>query len=118
LACHAQFFVEALVAPGFGPSGLTLGQVAAHRKRGVGHVQGGTVICFLFRHCSKRHCVGDLLCLLPTGKKSTRIITVLGNAQSEGFQAVVFQLVVEFVQQVDSDDFTVAPFGAQVAWPI
>ena len=49
-AGDAQFFVQTLVAPGFGPGGLTLGQVATHRKRGVGHVQGGTVICFLFRH--------------------------------------------------------------------
>ena len=54
----AQFLVQALVAPCFGPGWLTLGQVAAHRKSGVWHVQSGTVICFLFGHGSKRHLEG------------------------------------------------------------
>ena len=52
LACHTQFFVQTLVAPSLGPGRLTLGQIAAHCKRGVGHVQGGAVICFGFRHCA------------------------------------------------------------------
>ena len=58
LACKTQFFVQALIAPSLGPSRLTFRQIAAHCKRGVGHVQSGTVICFLFGHCSKRHGVG------------------------------------------------------------
>ena len=89
----AQFLVQALVAPCFGPGWLTLGQVAAHRKSGVGHVQSGAVICFLFGHCSKRH-KGGLLSGSSCCKKSTRIVTVLGNAYCQGFQAVVLEFVV------------------------
>ena len=44
VACHAQLFVQALLGPALGPSGFALGQIAAHRKRRVGQVQGGAVI--------------------------------------------------------------------------
>ena len=38
LACHAQFFVQALLVPLLGPSGFAFGQVATHGERGVHHV--------------------------------------------------------------------------------
>ena len=46
----AQLFVNAFVFPGLDPARLALGQVAAHRKRRVGQVQGAAVIGFVVRH--------------------------------------------------------------------
>eukprot|EP01035_Chromulina_nebulosa_P027986 gene27986-36875_t len=46
-----------------------------------------------------------------------RIRTVLGNTRRQGIQAVVLQLVVQFVQKFHPDDFTVRPFGAQSGRP-
>ena len=42
----AQFLVNALLFPLFDPLRLPLGQVAAHRERGVGQVQGAAVVGF------------------------------------------------------------------------
>ena len=49
-ARQAQFFVQTLVRPGFGPSGFAFGQVSAHGKRGVGQVQAGAVVGSGFGH--------------------------------------------------------------------
>ena len=49
-ARDAQLFVNAFVFPFLGPARLALGQVAAHRKRRVGQVQGAAVIGFCVGH--------------------------------------------------------------------
>ena len=46
----AQLFVNAFVFPGLDPARLALGQVAAHRERRVGQVQGAAVIGFVVGH--------------------------------------------------------------------
>jgi len=64
-------------------------------------------------------CVCDFV--EPLGKSQPTVshhLKVLGDAGLEGLQSVVFQLVVQFVQQLDANDFTVAPFGAQKVGPI
>ncbi len=43
---------------------------------------------------------------------------VAGNAAGEGIEAVVFQLIVQLVQQFYTDDFTVGSFGAKVGGPL
>ena len=43
-ARDAQLLVDALLVPALDPARLALGQVAAHRKRRVGQVQGGAVV--------------------------------------------------------------------------
>ena len=40
-------------------------------------------------------------------EKAPCIVAVLGDATRERFQAVVFAFVVQFVQQIDANDFTV-----------
>ena len=55
LAGGAQFFVEAAVVPLAHPARLALGQVAAHRKRGVHHVDAGVgVLGFVGHGASSR----------------------------------------------------------------
>ena len=49
LTSKAQFFVQAVIAPAFGPCAFALGQIAAHRKRRVQHVERVAVIGF-FSH--------------------------------------------------------------------
>ena len=50
LAHIAQLFVNAFVFPSLDPARLAFGQVAAHRERRVGQVQGAAVIGFVVRH--------------------------------------------------------------------
>ena len=52
----AQLLVQALVIPLLDPTRLALGQVTAHRKRGVGEVEGGSVIGLGIRHCKAFGC--------------------------------------------------------------
>jgi hypothetical protein len=52
------------------------------------------------------------MCGTCGGEKGPGRFAVAGNAGGEGRQALVLQFVVQFVQQVYLDDFTVAPLGA------
>ena len=47
LAGIAQALVEAILVPGFDPGRFPLGQIAAHRERGVRQIQGAAVILFV-----------------------------------------------------------------------
>src|SRR3954462_11492971 len=46
-------------------------------------------------------------------EEGTRGVAVARDARLQGIQAVVAQLVVQFVQQFHADDFTVAPLRAE-----
>ena len=48
------------------------------------------------------------------GKPSTCLNAIAGNASRQGVEAVVFELVVQFVQQFHADDFTVGPISADL----
>ena len=46
MARHTKFFIQTNVRPTLRPSGFAFGQIATHRKRRVGHIEGGAVIVF------------------------------------------------------------------------
>ena len=47
VSCHPKLFVQTVIGPTFGPSGFAFGEIATHRKRRVGHIEGGAVIVFI-----------------------------------------------------------------------
>src|SRR5665647_2742507 len=56
--------------------------------------------------------------LALVGKVGTCIPAIPGDAGAQSIKRVVFQLVVQFVEEFHANDFTVGSLGAKLLWPV